>query len=74
VDGLGLALTLGVGALAALAAWRWRPPGGALVLGLAAGVLLQDVAGRDIVLPPPGCWPPRPCAWAGTSGSASTGR
>ena len=52
VDGRGLALTLGVGALAALAAWRWRPPGGALVLGLAAGVLLQDVAGRDIVLPP----------------------
>jgi uncharacterized membrane protein AbrB (regulator of aidB expression) len=51
VDGLGWPCP-GVGALAALAAWRWRPPGGALVLGLAARVLLQDVAGRDIVLPP----------------------
>jgi membrane AbrB-like protein len=47
-----LGLTLLGTALAAAAAWRWRPPGGALVLGLAGGVLMQDVAGQAIVLPP----------------------
>ena len=52
VDGPGLGLTLLGTALAAAAAWRWRPPGGALVLGLAGGVLMQDVAGQAIVLPP----------------------
>ncbi|WP_199899042.1 AbrB family transcriptional regulator [Ideonella sp. B508-1] len=52
VDVPGLGLTLSGTAFAAAAAWRWRPPGGALVLGLVGGVLIQDVAGQAVVLPP----------------------
>jgi membrane AbrB-like protein len=73
VDGLGLALTLG------WAPWRrWRPGAGARRAGRwcwawPPGCCCRtSPAGTSCCRP--GCWPPRPCAWAGTSGSASTGR